>query len=113
MPFFFQESAFENVICKMAAILFRPQYVDPSAAETRIFQDNLVITMTADGPAPCVAGSSAAMLLTMQDKEVLVFHEEGFQLFSPSKYWELIGNANMFLHFLKWIWHVKSEFIMV
>ena len=34
--------------------------------------------MAADALAPCVAKSPAAMVLTMWDKRVLVFHEEGF-----------------------------------
>ena len=41
----------------MTAIFFRPKCVIPFAAETRIFQYNLVNTMAADGLAPCVANN--------------------------------------------------------
>ena len=34
--------------------------------------------MTADDLAPWVARSSATMVLTLPDKQILVFHEEGF-----------------------------------
>ena len=44
--------------------------------------------MTADALAPRVARASAAMVLTMEDKQILVFHEEGFQLPVPSPFCE-------------------------
>ena len=53
-------------------------------AETGIFLGNYVNTMAADALATCVARSSATMVLTTQDKQVLVFHEEGLQLTTPS-----------------------------
>ena len=37
-------------------------------------------TLAADAPAPCIARWSATMVLAMQDKQTLVFHEEEFQL---------------------------------
>ena len=53
-------------------------------AEIVIFWDNQVNTIAADALATCVARSSAAMILIMQDKQVLVIHEERFQLPVPS-----------------------------
>ena len=35
--------------------------------------------MPADALAPCVARSSAAMMETTWNKQVIVFHKEGFQ----------------------------------
>ena len=52
-------------------------------------------TVAADDLAPGVPRLSVTMLLTMQDKGVLVFHEEGFQIPAPSQHWETIKNANM------------------
>ena len=45
----------------------------------------------------------APMVLNMQDKCVLVYHKEGFQLPVPSHYWEMIESANLSLklYFLK------------
>ena len=42
--------------------------------------------MAADALAPYVARSSATMVFTLWDKQVLVFHGERFQLTVPS-YW--------------------------
>ena len=58
--------------------------LNPSGAETRIWWVNI---MADDDLAPYVARSSAAMILTMQVKQVLVFHEERFQLIVPSQFW--------------------------
>ena len=45
--------------------------------------------MAADDLAPCIARSSAAMLvLTMQYEHVPVSQEEGLQLCAPSQFWE-------------------------
>ena len=44
---------------------------------------NKVNTMTADALAPCIARASTTMVSTMEDKRVLVFHEEAFQLPAP------------------------------
>ena len=46
--------------------------------------------MTADSLAPCVTRPSAAMVLSVQDKCVLVFHEEGFQIHATSHCREMI-----------------------
>ena len=51
--------------------------------------------MAADDLALCVAWSSAAMVLIMQDKYILVVNEKGFQLSAPSLCREVIENANV------------------
>ena len=40
-----------------------------------------VNTIVTDALAPCVARTSAVMVLTLQCEQVFVFHKEGFQLF--------------------------------
>ena len=42
--------------------------------------------MAADALPPCVARSSAAMILTMQDKQALVILKEEFQQAAPSQH---------------------------
>ena len=44
---------------------------------------NLVNVMAADALVPCVTRTSAAMTLTIWNKQVLVFQEKGFQLPVP------------------------------
>ena len=61
----------------------RPQWVNTSGAETGLLQDNKVITVAADALAPCTVRTSANMVLTIQDKWIFAFHEEGFQLPTP------------------------------
>ena len=56
--------------------------LNPSFAETRIFWANVVL-------APCITMSSATMVLAVQDKQVLVFNEKGFQLYVTSQCWEI------------------------
>ena len=51
----------------------------------------------ADSLAPCVAGLSAIMILTMQNKRVILFYEEKYERPVPSHYWEIIENANRWL----------------
>ena len=53
--------------------------------------------MPADALAPCVARSSAAMVLAMRNGQVLVFHEEGFQLPVSCQCRGLTEDVNMFL----------------
>ena len=53
--------------------------------------------MAADALEPSVAGASAIMVLTVQDREVPVFHEEGLQIPAPSVYREMIKNIFCFL----------------
>ena len=54
--------------------------IDLFGVEIGIFHENYVNNMATDALAPGVAMTSAAMVMTMHDKEVLVFHEGGFQL---------------------------------
>ena len=54
--------------------------------------------MVADALAPCIAMSSTTMLLTTtSDKQVFVFHKEGFQLPLPFQFYKMAENANIFL----------------
>ena len=46
-------------------ILFRAQCANPQCAGTELFQFNIVNSMTADGLAPCIARTSAPMILTI------------------------------------------------
>ena len=39
-----------------------------------------VSVMVADGMGPCVTRSSAPMMLIMQNREALVYHEKEFQI---------------------------------
>ena len=55
--------------------------------------------MAADSLAPCDAKSSAAMVLTMWDKRILVFHNEKFQALVSSQCSEMIENTNVFFMF--------------
>ena len=61
---------------------------EPYGTETGIFQ-NKVNTMAADALAPYVAKTSAAMVLTMQGKQVIAFYD-GFYLPVSLKFWEII-----------------------
>ena len=54
--------------------------VNPYRAATGIFREIWVNTMAADVLPPCVARTSATMVLTLQDTRILVFHEHGFQI---------------------------------
>ena len=47
-----------------------------SDAGARMFRENEVNSIDADALAPCVSRSSAAMILTVQDKQVLVLYNE-------------------------------------
>ena len=69
---------------------FESWKLNPFAAETRIFLKNYVDTTAADALAPYVAGTWAAVILTMQDKRILVFYKEGFQLPAATQFWEMI-----------------------
>ena len=63
--------------------------LDPSGAEDGIFQENKVNSV-ADALAPCVARSSAAMVLTVQDNDILIFHEARFQPYMASHFEEMM-----------------------
>ena len=67
--------------------------VNSFGTETGIFHKGLVNTMAADGLAPYVTRSSAAMILIMQDKHIHVFHKEGFQLPLPPNCWKMRGKC--------------------
>ena len=54
--------------------------------------------MAADGKALCIARSSAAMVLTAQDKQTFVFHEEWFTLPVPSQCPEITGSGDNLEH---------------
>ena len=57
--------------------------------------------MAVNALAPCVARSSAATALTMQDKQILILCWDEFQLPVLSQHQEMIANTNVFLCFLK------------
>ena len=59
----------------------------------------MVNTDVADTLAPCISIASATKLLSMQNKLVLVFHEEWFLLNMPSQCWRIIKNAYIFFMF--------------
>ena len=63
--------------------------LNSTGAETGLFCDNKVNIMAADALTPCIIRTSAAIVLTVQDKQNLVFHEEGFQLPILSPCWEM------------------------
>ena len=63
--------------------------INPYGTDTEILCVNLVNTMAADVLAPCVTRPSEAMVLTMQDKGLFVFHGEGFQSPAPSQCYEM------------------------
>ena len=70
-------------------------WINLSSHEAGRFDRTMYVnTMTADVLAPCVAKTSAAMVLTMWDKQVFVFHMEEFQLPVPSQYWKIPDDAN-------------------
>ena len=56
--------------------------------------------MADDVLAPCILRPSAAMILTQQDKKVMLFHMERYWLPVPSRHWEMRENINIFLPFL-------------
>ena len=66
-----------------------------------ILRENKVNAMAADVLAPCVTRSSAAVLLMIQDKWVIVFRGGGFWLLVSSWCQKMIENTNTFLSVLK------------
>ena len=68
--------------------------------------------MAADALAPCLARSSATMTLTTQDKWVLVFHWEGFQLPVPSSVLRNDRKGKYDFIFLKIIWGPGLIFVL-
>ena len=83
---------------------FRPfpsiLFINPSGAKTGIIHENLVNTIAADALAPCVARSSAAMLLIMWDHQVLVFDEQEFLVLVPSRCREKMENIKTYFYVL-------------
>ena len=71
-----------------------------AGAETNIFQRNYINTMADDDLATQGTRSSAAMVLIMYDKQVLVPHLEGFVCLCHLCQ-EMKENANTFLCFFK------------
>ena len=57
-------------------------------ADTGIFGEHQVNMMAADALAPFIARSPTTMVSTMQDKQLLVIHKEGFQWFAQRQCWE-------------------------
>ena len=62
-----------------------------SGIEVGIY-DGWVNTKAADAMAPCVARPSAALVLTMQDKYIIVVHNEWYQWPGLYQWWKMIGN---------------------
>ena len=76
---------------------FKIPVFNPFGAELGMFRDNSLNIITSDALAPCITRSSAAVVLTAQDKQVLVFLGGGFQWPGSSWCWEMVENANMIL----------------
>ena len=66
------------------------QIINTFGVEIRIFWMNVINNMAADALATCVTRSFVDILLTVDNKQFLVFHEEGFQQPAPSHYCENI-----------------------
>ena len=64
--------------------------VNPNGAETAKFRETWVKNMTTDALAMQGTRASAAMILNMQDKKVLVTCGEGIQLPVSSQCWQII-----------------------
>ena len=65
-------------------------------------------------PAPCITRSSAAIVLTMKDREVLDFHEEGYQLYVTYE-WQKNNRKDKYIFIFpqiysvgKWLTHSDS-----
>ena len=74
------------------------KFNQPSSAEIGIFRDTYINTIAADASAPYVARPSATMILTLQDKPTLGFHEEISQIIAPSHCRQFI-KMKMLLYF--------------
>ena len=68
-----------------------------NGTETTIFQDHQVNDMDADDLAPCVARSSATMVLNLQYEQVIVFHKEWFQPLVPFWCKEMIKKYQIYI----------------
>ena len=65
--------------------------------------------MAADGLAPYVSRTSAAMVLIIIYKQVLIFHGEGFQLVMRLQCLNIIEDANKLSNFINKILHVNCS----
>ena len=70
--------------------------LNPSGTETRMFRENQLNTMVVDALALCVTILSAALVLDIQNKQALLFYEEGFQLPASSQCGEILENSIYF-----------------
>ena len=70
------------------------RHKSPSGAKGGIYLENEVNTMAIDILDPCVPNTPKLMALSMQDKQGIVFHDEGFQLSCQSR--SNNANANTF-----------------
>ena len=70
--------------------------------------ENMVNTTVANALAPGVTRASSAMILTIINEQILVFHEKGFQQPISCHHWNMTNNANTFSDFHKPIQHVKG-----
>ena len=78
----------------------------PFGAEKGIIQVN---TMANDVLTPCITRTSTTLRVNMQDKHILFFHEEEFQLPVPFSVYELIVNTNTYLSRKNSMTKVKSN----
>ena len=70
------------------------RHKSPSGAKGGIYLENEVNTMAIDILDPCVPNTPKLMALSMQDKQGIEFHDEGFQLSCQSR--SNNTNANIF-----------------
>ena len=64
--------------------------------------------MAVDALTPCFARSSAAIVLSMGNAQLLVFNEEWFWWAVPSQLEEMLENKHIISCFLKWFQHVNG-----
>ena len=69
---------------------FSEQKIHAFSGTPRIFWEIYVNTMAADALAPGITETSATMVLTLQEKHVLVLYEKGLQLPVSYQCWGLI-----------------------
>ena len=104
---FIEGNALENVVCKMASISSRRQWVNYSVVGTGIL-DNQFHAVAAEAPASGFARGSASMALNIQDKQITFFYQEGLHCLVSYPFWETIENADTFLCVTKCIFKKKT-----
>ena len=57
--------------------------------------------MAVSALAACITGTSAAMVLTIQDKQSFIFYDEHFELPPLSQFWITRENTKIFLCYKK------------